>query len=293
MHPGDIVYYIQPTVRKPDLVAAFLGWPDAAQVSTSALSYLIDKLPALKLAEIKSDDYYDFTRIRPTISIEHGITGPLNKPRNGLYYWENSEGPNDLIFLTGIEPQVHWQSYAEMIADLAGFYKVRRAYFIGGLYDRIPHTRETRISGLVNNTAMLEVLKKFNIEPMDYNGPSSIHGLLMNMFAQRKIPAVSLWGHIPFYIRSESNPLVCLEMVKKLASILGISIDLHELKRSAQKLYQILNKMLTENEQMSDFLKSLETQYDQEGSSPGTEVEGDNQIIKDIEYFLKRKRQGS
>jgi hypothetical protein len=51
--------------------------------------------------------------------------------------------------------------------------------------------------------------------------------------------------------------------------------------------------MLTENEQMNDFLKSLETQYDLEGSSFGTEVEGDDQIIKDIEYFLKRKRQDS
>jgi proteasome assembly chaperone (PAC2) family protein len=293
MQRGDIVYYMQPNVRKPDLVAAFLGWPDAAQVSTSAVSYLIDKLPAVKLAEVKSDDYYDFTKIRPTINIEKGIISPLNVPRNGLYYWKNSEGDNDLIFLTGIEPQVHWQLYAEMIADLAGFYKVRRAYFIGGLYDRIPHTRETRISGLVNDRGMLEVLKKFNVEPIDYSGPSSIHGLLMNMFAHRRIPAVSLWGHIPFYIRSENNPMVCLEMVKKLASILGVSIDLHELKRSAHKLYQELNKMLTENEQMNDFLKSLETQYDLEGSSFGTEVEGDDQIIKDIEYFLKRKRQDS
>jgi hypothetical protein len=44
MQRGDIVYYMQPNVGKPDLVAAFLGWPDVAQVSTSAVSYLIDKL---------------------------------------------------------------------------------------------------------------------------------------------------------------------------------------------------------------------------------------------------------
>ncbi|MGA2368190.1 MAG: hypothetical protein ABSF74_06445 [Dehalococcoidia bacterium] len=85
--------------------------------------------------------------------------------------------------------------------------------------------------------------------------------------------------------------MVCLEIVKKLASILDISIDLHDLKGAAHKLYQVLNKMLTENEQMNDFLKSLEIQYDLEGSSFGTEAEGDDQIIKDIEYFLKRKRQ--
>ncbi len=290
MQQRNIVYFTQPTLRKPDLVAAFLGWPDAAQVSTCTLSYLIDKLPALKLAEIESDDYYDFTKIRPLVNIEGGLVSSMTVPKNGAYYWSNPESSNDLILVTGIEPQVHWQSYAEMIADLAGFYKVRRAYFIGGLYDRIPHTRETRISGLVNDAAMLGALKKFNIEPIDYSGPSSIHGTLMSVFAERRIPAVSLWGHIPFYIRSESNPMVCLEMVKTLASILGFSIDMHELKRSAHNLYQILNNMLSENAQMNEFLKSLETQYDLAGSSFSTEVEGDDQIIKDVEYFLKRKR---
>jgi len=46
------------------MVAAFLGWPNAAQVSTGTVSYIIDQLSAVKLAEMKSDDYYDFAAER-------------------------------------------------------------------------------------------------------------------------------------------------------------------------------------------------------------------------------------
>jgi len=291
MEPDKIIFNVHPVLRQPDLVAAFLGWPDAAQVATGSVSYLVDKLPAARLAEMKSDDYYDFATIRPTINIESGIMQPLSMPLNNFYYWINSGGARDLILFTGIEPQMKWHSYVEAIADLAGYYNVHRVYAVGGLYDRIPHTRETRISGLVNNTDLIEVLEASSIEPISYQGPSSIHGLLLSVCAMRGIPALSIWGHVPFYIRAESNPMVCFETIKKISAVLGIDISLADIKKSADSLFAILNRLLDENEQMRNFLKTLEEQYDLEGSSLGTEVEGADRIIKDIEEFLKNQRQ--
>jgi proteasome assembly chaperone (PAC2) family protein len=254
------------------------------------VAYFIKKLQAKKLAEMKSDDYYDFATIRPVISVDNGIMMPMHMPMNSFYYWKDGEGGNDLILLTGIEPQMRWQSYVENIADLAGFYNVSCIYAAGGLYDRIPHTRETRISGLVNDENLLPILAQHNIEPTSYQGPSSIHGLLLTLCSTRRIPAISLWGHVPFYVRSESNPMVCLQIVKKLASLLDIQVPLMELTRSSDHLEDVLNKLLAENEQMRNFLKALELQYDQEGSALGEEIIGSEQIIKDIEDFLRQQR---
>lgn len=290
MEPGSLTFYERPTLRQPDLVAAFIGWPDAAQVSTGAVSYIIKKLPARKLAEMKSDEYYDFGTIRPTVRIENGVMDPMHMPDNSFYYWQNDGGERDLLILSGIEPQMRWQSYVEVIADLAGYYDVHRVYAIGGLYDRVPHTRETRISGLVNDPALVEVLESADIEPVNYHGPSSIHGLLLSVCAVRRIPAFSLWGHVPFYIRAESNPMVCLKTLKKLAALLGLSLDLNELRMSADSLYAILNKLLNENDQMRNFLNSLEEQYQIDGNAIGLEPEGSAQIIRDIEDFLKNQR---
>ncbi|MBN1690634.1 MAG: PAC2 family protein [Dehalococcoidia bacterium] len=290
MEPSNIVFLEQPALRQPDLVAAFIGWPDAAQISTGAVAYMIKKLSAVKFAEIKSDDYYDFAKIRPSINVENGMMWPISMPANSLYYWHNPEGPRDLIIFSGIEPQMRWQSYVEVIADLAGYYNTHCVYAVGGLYDRIPHTRETRISGLVNEQAMIEVLEKAGIEPVSYTGPSSIHGPLLSVCAMRRIPAVSIWGHVPFYIRAESNPMVCLETVKKIAALLALDLDLGDLKRSADSLCGILNKLISENEQMRIFLRSLEEQYDLDGNAIGVEPEGSEQIIKDIEDFLRDQR---
>jgi len=278
-------------LSQPDLVAAFIGWPDAAQVSTGTVSYMIKKLPAVKFAEMKSDDYYDFDKIRPSINVENGMLWPISMPTNSLYYWHNPEGPRDLIIFSGIEPQMRWQSYAEVIADLAGYYNSHRVYAVGGLYDRIPHTRETRISGLVNDQAMIELLEQAGIEPISYTGPSSIHGPLLNVCAMRRIPAVSIWGHVPFYIRAESNPMVCFETVKKITSLLALDLDLADLKRAADSLCGILDRLISENEQMRIFLRSLEEQYDLDGNATGVEPEGSAQIIKDIEDFLRDQRQ--
>jgi proteasome assembly chaperone (PAC2) family protein len=155
----------------------------------------------------------------------------------------------------------------------------------------MPHTRKTRISGLVNEIGLMEVLKKFNVEPINYQGPSSIHGLLLTVCAMRKLPALSLWGHVPFYIRAESNPIVCLEIVKRVCTMLDINCNLEELTRAADNLYDRLNTLLTENEQMHTFLKALEEQYDIEGSAMRGSLEGADKIIKDIEDFLKSQRQ--
>jgi len=42
---------------------------------------------------------------------------------------------------------------------------------------------------------------------------------------------------------------------------------------------------------MRHFLKTLEDQYDEEGSVSGTDVAGDDQIIRDVEEFLRNQRQ--
>jgi hypothetical protein len=84
--------------------------------------------------------------------------------------------------------------------------------------------------------------------------------------------------------------MVCLEVVKKLTELLAIDIDLGELTIASDNLAETLNKLIGENEQMRNFLKALEEQYDHEGSAPNTEVEGAGQIIKDIEDFLRNQR---
>ena len=164
MQLNPLTFYEQPELRHPDLVTAFAGWSDAAQAATGTVAYLVKRLDAKRFAEINAEDFYDFSTIRPTITVDRGLITSLKLPRSSFFYWQNQASDHDLVLLHGIEPQLRWQRFVDLILDLAGQLQVHRIYALGGLYDRTPHTREPRISGLVNEPGLLDALEKNGIE---------------------------------------------------------------------------------------------------------------------------------
>jgi proteasome assembly chaperone (PAC2) family protein len=107
---------------------------------------------------------------------------------------------------------------------------------------------------------------------------------------QRKTEVISLWGHCPFYVRAESNPMVCVALLKKLTKLLDIEIDVEELKKSGGYLQQMLSRLLAENHELRQYVKKLEEQYDLEGTAPAELLEDANRIVKEVEDFLRSER---
>ena len=136
----------------------------------------------------------------------------------------------------------------------------------------------------------MDVLEQHNIEPIVYQGPSSLHALLMTEGVQRKTEAISLWGHAPFYVRAESNPMVCVALLRKLTKLLDIEIDLKELQKAGEYLQQMLSRLLAENHELRQYVKKLEEQYDLEGTAPAELLEDANRIVKEVEDFLRSER---
>jgi proteasome assembly chaperone (PAC2) family protein len=174
------------------MILALTGWSDAAQVATGRVLYLVRSLEAIGFSQIEGDQFYDFSATRPEVTIDSGLIKLIQLPSNSLFYWKNAEADHDLVLFHGFEPHFHWQKFIDTILDLAVDLKVRRIYSLGGLNDNIPHTIEPRISGVVNRADLLEVLEKHNIEPINYQGPSSLHSVLLANLARREIEGISL-----------------------------------------------------------------------------------------------------
>jgi len=290
MEFSQLTFHERPELRHPDLVTAFAGWSDAAQAATGTVAYLVKRLGARRFAEIKGEEFYDFSSLRPTVTVDRGLITSLKLPRSSFFCWQNQTGDRDLVLLHGIEPQLRWQKFVDLILDLASQLEVHRIYALGGLYDRTPHTREPRISGLVNKPELLDVLERNGIEPIVYQGPSSLHGLLMTECVQRRIEVVSLWGHAPFYVRTESNPLVCLGLLRKLTNMMEIEIDLEELRKAGEYLQDMLSRLLAESDQLRQYVQQLEEQYALEDTAPGEPSEDADRIIREVEAFLRNQR---
>jgi proteasome assembly chaperone (PAC2) family protein len=290
MENSQSAFHKLPNLRQPDMIIALTGWSDAAQVATGTVLYLARTLDATKFAQIEGDQFYDFSTTRPEVTIDRGLVTSLQLPHNSLFYWKNKRTDRDLVLFQGIEPHFHWQKFVDTILDLASKLKVRRIYALGGLYDNIPHTMEPGISGVVNKADLLAVLQKHNIEPINYRGPSSLHSSLLSSCAQRNIEGISLWGHAPFYVRVDTNPMVCLGLVRKLTELMEIEIDLTELKKAGEYLQDMLNRLLADSEELQLYIKKLEEQYEIEGITPREPSPGADRIIREVEDFLRNQR---
>lgn len=290
METEEITIYEKPALHNPYLVAAFAGWPDAAQVATGAISYLVRKLDAKKFAEIGGEGFYDFASSRPIVKIEGGLVGSLRLPSNSFFYWQSHLANHDLVLLRGIEPHLRWQSYIDLILELATNLKAARIYTLGGLYDNVPHTREPKVSGVASSPHLKELLQKHQIQLIDYHGPSSLHSMLLATCRKQKLEAVSLWGHAPFYVRVETNPTVCFGLLRKLTELLEIEIDLEEVKKAGEYLQDMLGRLLTESDELRLYVQKLEEQYEVEGGRVGEVFEGADKIIKEVEEFLRQER---
>ena len=117
---SPLVLFEQPELRHPAIVAAFGGWPDAGEVATGAVRYLIAKLNAHRLGRIAADAFYDYSTARPVVAIERGTIHTVRNPSNDLLYWRNPNEERDLIILLANEPQLRWQLYLRTFLGLCG-----------------------------------------------------------------------------------------------------------------------------------------------------------------------------
>lgn len=290
---GCLILYHTPSLSNPCLVAGFAGWPNAGEVSTGAVGYLKNKLGARKCGEISPEEFYNFSLARPVAAIQDGFVQGVKFPSNEFFYWKNEQQPRDLILLQGTEPLLHWGKFIDCVLQAAQQFGVRRIYTIGGTYDRVPHTREPRVTAVINKPELQEELWKHGVPTVNYQGPISLHTVLLVTCGHRNIEAIGLWGHTPHYIQAVWNPKVSRAILEKLSQISGIPFDLEELRGAGDYLDQVLNRLMGQNEQLRRYVKKLEEEY--ERVSPGEAgavepAEESERIIREIEDFLRREQ---
>ncbi|MBU2547778.1 MAG: PAC2 family protein, partial [Proteobacteria bacterium] len=68
-----IKFHDLPSLRRPVLIMGFSGWPNAGEISTGTIGYLLERLEAAPLATIDPDEFIDYTADRPTAQVIEGF----------------------------------------------------------------------------------------------------------------------------------------------------------------------------------------------------------------------------
>ena len=268
MEPGELKIHKRPKLNRPRLLLGFSGWMDGGNVSTGTAKYLIDRLGAEEFAQIDPEGFYihnfpgsmEITALfRPHARIEDGLITAF-EPASASFFCSEQE---DLIMFLGKEPHLQWRRFADCIFSLCAQFNVHMIYFIGSVAGLVPHTREPWIFVSVSDVNLKNTFKQHGVKFSNYEGPASIVTYLTARAPRQGVAMASLVATIPAYVQG-NNPRCIEAATRRLAGILGLHLDLDDLRDSGDEFEKRLTAVVDKEPELARIVLKLEEDYDNE-----------------------------
>jgi predicted ATP-grasp superfamily ATP-dependent carboligase len=158
-----------------------------------------------------------------------GQTRHIEWPENAFYHAPIPGVDRDAVLLLGIEPNLRWQTFTDMISELARELGVEMMITLGSLLADVPHTRPSPVTGGATDQ---ELIERLGLQRSRYEGPTGIVGVLHDAFSRSNIPSVSLWAAVPHYVSLAPSPRAALALCQRLGDVLGTQVDTAELEEA-------------------------------------------------------------
>jgi proteasome assembly chaperone (PAC2) family protein len=291
MENQNIIWLSRPELVKPNMILAFTGWPNGGGVPNGIINYLIGQWQGEHFAQVKPDEFFIFQSQsaevkRPVVNIGGGLIRSLHYMTTNIWHARDKNRRHDLIALAGPEPELNWTKYTRMIMDLAEEFHVEKIFALGGMFDAVPHTVSPVISAVATSQELLEECGRYGIVPVNYNGPTAIHAVLMSEAASRQIPMISLWAHTPHYVQVVDY-IGIHAVLNKLNDILNLELDLEQALRDSAFLAAQIDIAMDKKPELKTLLATLEDEYRKGHARPEDAI--NLKIVKEIEEILKKE----
>ncbi len=296
--PGTVIFTEKPSLRHPYMVCGISGWVDGGESATGSVRYLVRKLGARRFAELPIDRFHIFQvpgqlSLRPQVRIEDGILKEHSFPQNQFFYWVNPSADNDLILFLGTEPNLNWVEYARSILAVARQFAVTRIYQLGGVLDRIPHTKEPGVFCACSSEALKQEMQKYGMQFSNYEGPGSFGTTLHYMCQKKRMPMVSIIVRATYYpefdIVIPRNPKAIRAVVRRLNRLLRLNLDLSDLDAQSDEFEGKLGAITSHNAEFRTYIEELEKEYVEVKYEEPLELSAD-EAVQIAEELLKRNQ---
>jgi predicted ATP-grasp superfamily ATP-dependent carboligase len=250
---------LRPELTRPVLITAFRGWNDGGQGASLAGGYLAKTWSAARFAEIEPEGFFDFQATRPHVSLVDGETRRLDWPDNAFYHATIPRLRRDAVLMLGIEPNLRWNTFTDLITGLARDLGVELVITLGSLLADVPHTRPSPVTGGATDPDLIE---RLGLQRSRYEGPTGIVGVLHDACARAGLPSVSLWAAVPHYVSLAPSPRAALALCTRLAEILDADIDTSELDEAAERYSEQVSEAVASDEETAAYVAELEQRAD-------------------------------
>ena len=276
----------RPELTRPVMIAAFRGWNDGAQAASLAAGYLAKTWGAERFADVDPEGFFDFQATRPHVSLEDGITRRIDWPETAFYHARPDGLDRDVVLLLGIEPNVRWRTFTELLVGLAHNLAVDLVITLGALLADVPHTRPSPVTGSASDE---ELVQRLGLSASRYEGPTGIVGVLHDACRGAQIPSASLWAAVPHYVSLTPSPRAAVALCGRLGDLIGVEVDLEELEEAAASYEEQVSEAVASDEETAAYVEELERRADQIEES--SDLPSGDALAAELTRFLREREQ--
>ena len=275
-----------PELHNTIIVAAFEGWNDAGDAASDALEHLDAIWEAQPVIEIDDEAYFDYQVNRPVIRQVDGVTRELVWPSMQISYCRPPGADRDIVLMHGVEPNMRWRSFCAELLAIADKLNVDTVVILGPCWP----THRTPVQCRCPGRPTPDSAKFFGLEESRYEGPTGIAGVFQDACVAAGIPAVTFWAAVPHYVSQPPNPKATVALLRRVEEVLDIEVPLGDLPAQAEEWEEAVTEMTAEDEEIADYVASLEARGDAEVdvNEALSKVDGDA-LAAEFERYLRRR----
>ena len=244
----------------PVLILGMEGWIDAGLGGGGAMGHLLGVIPTEVLATFDGDQLLDLRSRRPAVRITDGVLAGLTWPEIQLRAGRDPAG-QDVLILTGHEPDTRWRAFVSAVVGLATGLGVRMVVGVGAFPAPVPHTRPVRLAAVATDA---ELATKVGFMPGSLEVPAGIHAALQEGFGEAGVPAVGVWARVPHYVAAMPYPAASAALVECLATLAGLDLDAKDLHDAAALARRRIDDIIAASEEHAQMVHQLEVSADAE-----------------------------
>jgi len=283
----SVLWKQRPRLRSPVLVCAFKGWNDAGEAATTAIDLLGDRFDASEVAQIDPEEYFDFTAVRPSVTLEEGTIRRIEWPGWSVESAHVEGADADLVLLRGAEPSLRWRAFCDTVIDVANELGATRVVTLGALLADVPHTRPVAITGIASDDSLVE---RHGFTRSSYEGPTGIVGVLHSACAAADLPSVSLWASVPHYVAATPNPKASLALIRSFEAVTGVAVDASELEETSEDYERQVTAAVASDPDVKEFVERLERAMDEvDDEQLPEQLPSADTIARDFQRYLRQR----
>jgi hypothetical protein len=258
VHIVDDVPELEGLGDGPVMLVALDGFLDAGSASGLAVAHLLESSAGRVVASFEVDEFYDYRARRPPMSFVRDHYSDYEAPRLVVRLMHD-EQRTPYLLLTGPEPDIRWEAFAEAVRTVVRHFEVRLTVSVGSVPMAVPHTRPVQVT---NHATAKRLLIADNVWRGEIRIPSSAQSLLELRLGEWGHDATGFVAHIPHYVAQFGYPEASAAMLRQVAAVTGLQWDVTALEAAAAERQAEIAEQVADSEEVRAVVAGLEQQYD-------------------------------